>query len=105
MGNSYSITRMPEAVRRLFRVSHSRSANFYPQNAMPAIDCVRNDPPLCGSTEGRRGSCLAKPTPAESTLSKTARQSDGNGSSFDSEQRTITDGRVVPVGRGFDVQA
>lgn len=34
MCNLYSMTRMPEAVRRLFRVSHNRAANFDPQPAI-----------------------------------------------------------------------
>jgi putative SOS response-associated peptidase YedK len=34
MCNLYSMTRVPEAVRRLFRVSHNRSANFDLQSAI-----------------------------------------------------------------------
>ena len=51
MCNLYSITRVPEAVRRLFRVSHNRSANFAPQ---PAIFPGYNAPVICKAADGER---------------------------------------------------
>jgi putative SOS response-associated peptidase YedK len=51
MCNLYSMTRVPEAVRRLFRVSHNRAANFDPQ---PAIFPGYSAPIIRRAVDGER---------------------------------------------------
>ncbi len=51
MCNLYSMTRAPEAVRRLFRVAHNRSASF---EALPAIFPGHLAPVVRKAADGKR---------------------------------------------------
>ncbi|MCL4765088.1 MAG: SOS response-associated peptidase family protein [Hyphomicrobiaceae bacterium] len=55
MCNLYSITRSPEAVRRLFRVAHNRSAAFEP---LPAIFPGHHAPVVRKAADGERETAM-----------------------------------------------